>query len=207
VKQGGSFVADFYYYRLDTQNFPKFGCANIVALKNYYNALAIFNGMTLVDEDPNNLGDTTNAYVASPRLYGVSYHCRPYLETLIGHSPTYNDANDNAGGKRAKTIAGGVSAQLNDTIHIYNLSHLSNDPEVIGDLVDAFIKSKVHLHVVSVDMSTVNIANPREKAFFHGIVAWKTGHPKAHLLRGGGGGVSRPFFGDGGGDGGGNGGC
>jgi hypothetical protein len=196
-------MASFAYLRLDTRKFAGTGPAGLKSAKAYY--ADIFRSedpnITLVDEDPSNIGDNPNS--PDPKKYGVTYHTRPYLETLMAQ----NLGNINGAGGHTRKITGAPAASTGDTIFIYNLSHLSADPHVMGTIVSIFLSklcpNNIHLHLLSIDQSTKDIVagNPQDW-FFRGIAALGGLPPAPAVLR-----KTRLHICDGGGDGGGNGGC
>jgi hypothetical protein len=192
--------ARWAYIRLDTQHY---GSTELVAdaklrLAGIFSKLQVPYG-NIIDEDPGNVGDKPDNN--DVKKYGVTYHSRPFLQTLLTKFNKLAKYNDDKG--KGNIIPNGQAAGDKDTVYISNLSHLSTDPAVIGQIVYTFLTSnnpRVYLAIGSVGLSSehyYDAGTPPEKAFFDGLAALKDLGAQAPRIKGG----------DGGGDGGGNGGC
>jgi hypothetical protein len=192
-------MADYVYFRLEPTKFGHDKIWTLSQAKKYYSGsisyggIVISNNPTVIDEDVQNDGS------------GINYHSRPQLTNFLG-VPLLADCN-----RPDKNKPTGNSFADGDNLFLWNLSHLSADPYVIGSLINTIIKlpntvqKTLNLTIISVGVSTSS-SNAIATQFFASIVYWAGIQPQTIAWK------FKPKKGmkaleNGGGDGGGDGGC
>jgi hypothetical protein len=194
-------ATDWIYVRLDPKKFGHDNMWTLKQAKKYYGGPINYGGVIIApnpnfqDEDPKHDGS------------GIKRHNRPVLTNLLGVYPLLPECDPSDQDQNKPT---GNSYAPGDNLFIWNLSHLSTDPYVIGSLVNTIVSLKtLNLTISSLGYSSASIkTDAATRAFFSDIMSWKglqpqikKWKPKYKLRKG------VKLLDNGGGDGGGDGGC